>query len=374
MLREPLEIDGGTEGGAHAAMVEALVAGEGFARVAEIAEGLVGAPVGIFVPRPGSEGADGTAAERFVAELVAGGDPGVPEGIGEVVPIVAGEEVLGAVLMFGEPKEAAYPHLRDAALAALTGIAVMNALDGEGRPRGSLIEELLTNRELNPGAVIRMARLRGIDLSQGCVALCVAPGRGGAGTAVAAIVAECPQAVAERLDGRVYALLPGASATAARRLTARLAEHSLPALSSRRGDPAGARLALEEAELLLALAEAGGYERADGPDWDSIRVLFRALRADPEEIIRFSEETVGALVRHDEESGSELQVTFWAYQTNNCNMNLAAKATYTHRHTVGNRLARVEALTGLDPLDSGDRDLLAMALRAHCVAAFSRPT
>ena len=33
-------------------------------------------------------------------------------------------------------------------------------------------------------------------------------------------------------------------------------------------------------------------------------------------------------------------------------MNLTAKATYTHRHTVSNRLNRIEELTGLDPSQS----------------------
>src|ERR1700749_579063 len=78
-------------------MAEALLAREGFAGVAAIATELVGARVEILVPRPGSTGPDGTVAERFVAELVAGGLPPWPPGVTEVVPIVVGGEVQGAV-------------------------------------------------------------------------------------------------------------------------------------------------------------------------------------------------------------------------------------------------------------------------------------
>jgi hypothetical protein len=52
---------------AHAAMVEALLAGEGFRRVAAITEACAGAPVRILLPRPGSDGSSGSSAERYVA-------------------------------------------------------------------------------------------------------------------------------------------------------------------------------------------------------------------------------------------------------------------------------------------------------------------
>src|SRR6201985_1594601 len=86
-------------------MAEALLAREGFAGVAAITAELVGARVEILVPRRGSTGAHGTVAERFVAELVAGGLPPWPPGVTEVVPIVVGGEVQGAVVASGELDE-----------------------------------------------------------------------------------------------------------------------------------------------------------------------------------------------------------------------------------------------------------------------------
>jgi hypothetical protein len=328
----------GSPARAHAAMLEALVRGEGFARVAAILEEHVDAPVGIFVPRPGNDGLTESPVERFV-------------------------------LMFGEGDPGAEAYLRTAALAALAGIAVMNALDDVGvRREHSLLHDLLTRAELGDSEVARRARMQGCDLRSGVIAICADPGESDPRRLVATIAAERPGAMVELVGERVYAMLPGATPEAARRLTDRLAERCRPALSSRHLGAAGARLALEEAGVLLAMAEAGDLDRADDSAWDPIRLLFRAYRADPEEVLRFAERTIGALVRQDEEHGSELQITFWAYQRSNCNMNLTAKSIYTHRHTVANRLARIRELTGLDPVNGREREHLSLALKAHYVA------
>jgi DNA-binding PucR family transcriptional regulator len=52
-------------------------------------------------------------------------------------------------------------------------------------------------------------------------------------------------------------------------------------------------------------------------------------------------------------------------------MNVAADRLETHRHTVANRLRRIRLLTGLDPQRGYDRELLALALRAHLVIEHS---
>ena len=132
-IRAPLENPGARPRAPHAAMLDALVAGEGLARVAEIAEEHVGEPVGIFVPRPGSEGSEGDSAERYVAELVAGGDPRRPVDVAEVVPITAQGELQGAVLMFGEDHPEAFEYLSAAAVAAVTGVAMLNAREDATR-------------------------------------------------------------------------------------------------------------------------------------------------------------------------------------------------------------------------------------------------
>jgi DNA-binding PucR family transcriptional regulator len=250
---------------------------------------------------------------------------------------------------------------------------MLNARDDASRGEDDLIADLLATREVPPGEIVRRARQRGCDLTAGFLALCVNPGEASAGWVVATVAVERPDALVEPRGARVHILLPGET-EGATMLAARLAERiGASAHSSRYRQATDARAALEEAELLLKLVEAGGRTSSDRPTWDSLRLLFRAFVADPQELARFAEQTVGAVVRHDERHGSELEVTFWAYQEANCNMNLTAKATFTHRHTISNRLTRIEELTGLDPVRNYDRELLSLAFKAHIVVTMAPP-
>lgn len=362
---------------AQAAMVEALVAGEGFSAVARMSGELVGATVEILLPRPGSDGLEGTATERFVARLVAGEDPEPPQELTATAPIEAGGETLGAVVMTGDGIPEAEEYLRAAAVASLTGVAMLNARDEAARTQGQgLIAELVAGSDVQASEVVRRARERGCDLTAGVCAICVSPGPEPqtAARLRARVAALRPDALAEVCKGKVFALLPGPVEPVGR-LTTRLGEQgdeiatSFSSLYRRAGD---ARLALEEAELLLALVESGRRRNTAPATWDSLRLLFRSFVADPVELEHFAERNVGAVVRHDEMHGTELQATFWAFQESNCNMNTTARVTYTHRHTVSNRLIRIEELTGLDPLRSYDRELLSMAFKAASVISLAQ--
>jgi hypothetical protein len=360
---------------AQAAMVEALVAGKGFAEVARMTGELVAAPVEILLPRPGSEGLEGTAAERFVARLVAGERPEAPREVTAAAPIVAGGDTLGAVVMMGEGVSEAEAYLRAAAVASLTGVAMLNAREEAGRSdQQGLVAELVAGLEVRAGEVVRRAGEHGCDLTAGVCAVCASAGPEPhmATRLQARIAAARPDALAEICDGKLFALLPG-PVEPVRRLTTRLGEgdDAFTAFSSLYNNAGDARLALEEAELLLALVRSGGRRNAAPATWDSLRMLFRTYVADPVEFKHFAERTVGAVVRHDEVHGTELQGTFWAFQESNCNMNTTARATYTHRHTVSNRLNRIEELTGLDPLRSYDRELLSMAFKAGTVISLA---
>jgi hypothetical protein len=349
-------------------MAEALLAREGFAGVAAIAAELVGARVEILVPRPGSTGTRGTVAERFVAELVAGGLPPWPPGVTEVVPIVVGGEVQGAVVVSGEIDEGRDEHLRSAARAARTGSAILDTREEARRDQASgLIADLLAGRRLRAGDVAGRASRLGCDLDAGFVALTV-DGRAerGGGDVAAVVAAVHPEAVVEVVGGVVHALVPGPAVDTAL-LEERLGGAVLRAHSSTYADPADAYRALDEARALLALLHGVEVPNTDRATWDSLRVMHGAYFTDPDRIRDFAERTIGALIRHDEDEVGRLQTTFWAYQEANCNMNVAAERLETHRHTVANRLRRIRELTGLDPQRGFDRDLLGLALRAHLV-------
>jgi sugar diacid utilization regulator len=349
-------------------MVQALLAREGFARVAAIASDLVGARVEVLVPRPGSEGAAGTATERFVVELVRGGLPPWPPGVSEVVPIVVDGQVQGAVVAAGELAEGAEAHLQSTARAALTGIAILDAREETRRGSASgLIADLVDGRRLEAGEIADRARRLGCDLRSGFLAVAVeVEDERGPGEIAAALTTLDPSALTETFDGVVHALVPGRTVDTDL-LATRLGDPVARAHSSVFDDPGEAARALDEALALLALARGTEHRNTDRSTWDSMRILHGAYVNEPARLREFRDRTVGELIRHDEAEDGRLQLTFWTYQEANCNMNVAAEGLETHRHTVANRLRRIRLLTGLDPQRGYDRELLALALRIHLV-------
>ena len=349
-------------------MVGAVLAGDGVERIAEIAAGHAGAPVAVVVPRLGPAVDAWAPYERYVASRLAGGRPERPGEVVAEVPIVSGSQELGAVLLLGAGTPEAGEYLHVAAVAALTEVAVAEARDEtEQTIRGSFIEELRTRDDLDGEEIVRRARRLGCDLSAGAVALCADPGDRSPGRLVAAIASERPDALAQAVADRVYALLP-VDVEEARRVATRVGRHGRVGVSSRYSDPAELRRALEEAELVLEVSTDG-----QAPEQDigggTYRLLFRVLASHPEEVKSFYEDTVAPVVRYDEQYTTDLLGTLDAYLGHNCNMNATAQAIYAHRHTVGYRLERIRDLTGLDPFTSEDRERLGLGLKAYRIIA-----
>jgi hypothetical protein len=351
-------------------MVQALLAREGFARVATIASELTGGRVEVLVPRPGSEGGDGTASERFVAELVGGGLPPWPPGVSEVVPIVVDDTVQGAVVASGELAEGAEAHLHDAARAALTGIAILDARDETRRDSASgLIADLLAKRDLGAEEIADRAERLGCDLRSGFLAVATeVDDEHGPNAIAAALAAVATGTLTEARGGIVHALVPYRKLDTLA-LAAHIGEGVARAHSSAFGDPGEAARALDEARTLLGLARGSNPRNTDRVTWDSLRILHGACVNEPARLAAFRDRIVGELIRNDAAEGGRLQLTFWAYQEANCNMNVAAERLETHRHTVANRLRRIRQMTGLDPQRGYDRELLGLGLRIHLVMA-----
>jgi hypothetical protein len=362
-----------TPRGAHLEMVGAVLAGDGVGRVAEIASAGAGAPVAVIVPRLGVPLEGWGRYERYVAARLAGGRPQRPAEVAAEVPIASGGRELGAVLLLGPGTRDAGDYLHMAAIAALTEVAVAEARDEtEQSLRGSFLEEVLSRPELEPVEISRRAGRLGCDLAAGYVALCADPNGRGPGRLTASILAEAPGALAQVVEGRVYALLPG-EPELARRAAARLGRHATVGVSSHRSGGAELRRALEEAELVLGVTAAGGGPPGEEIGEGTYRLLFRVLASHPQEVRSFYEDTVAALVRYDDQYATDLLGTLAAYLDNNCNMAATAQAIHAHRHTVGYRLDRVRELSGLDPLRSEDRERLGLGLKAYRIIAPSLP-
>lgn len=354
-------------------MVGAVLAGDGLERVAEIASAHAGAPVAVVVPRLGVPLEGWGRYERYVAARLAGGRPSRPPEVTTEVPIASGGRELGAVLLLGRGGPEAGDYLHMAAIAALTEVAVAEARDEtEQALRGSFLEEVLSRPELDPAEVARRAARLGCDLDAGYVALCADPNGRGPGRVTATLLAEVPGALAQPVEGKVYALLPG-EPDQARRTASRLGRHSAVGVSSHRSGAAEVRRALEEADLVLGVTRAGGGPPGDEIGEGTYRLLFRVLASHPQEVRSFYEDTVATLVRYDEQYSTDLLGTLEAYLGNNCNMAATAQAIHAHRHTVGYRLDRVRELSGLDPFKSEDRERLGLGLKAYRIIAPSLP-
>jgi sugar diacid utilization regulator len=380
----------------HLKMVDAVLGGDGLQQVAALAAEAAGAPVAIVVPRldaavaAGGEGAvrDNTLEDirRYVSDRVRDRPSQVPEALAAEAPIQSGDDVVGAVVLLrnadgADPALEAGDFLHLAAVACLTEVAVEEAKEEvEQNLRGSFLEDLRSRPDLEPREVVRRAARLGCDLSRGAVVLCAELTTDRPRHVIATITGDEPGALAENLDGRVYAILPGTGGDDApdtttargRALATRLRRHGTVGVSSFYSDPAELPRAIQEAELVLDVlkqGEGGGWDGVQDIGTGTYRLLFRVLASHPEEVRSFYEDTVAPIVRYDDQYRTDLVGTLEAYLEQNCNMNATASAIYAHRHTVAYRLERVKELTGLDPMLSEDRERLGLGLKAYRIIA-----
>ena len=382
----------------HLQMLDAVLTGDGLSAVADLAAEAAGGPVAVVVPRLGvavvSDGGDGAlqAVRRYIGEQGRGRVAPVPAEVVAEVPIASGDERIGGVVLLapGRPEPEAVEFLHLAAVAALTEVAVEEAREEvEENVRGSFLEELRERPEgLDAADVVRRASRLGCDLESGAIVLCAELSSERPRHVVALIASEYPGALAQHVEGgpagRVYALLPGtgegedqaATIATARSLAGRLQRHGVVALSSYYADPAELGRAIQEAELVLEVLQRG--DGLGGPIQEDIgtgtyRLLFRVLASHPEEVRSFYEDTVASIVRYDDQYRTDLVQTLEAYLEHNCNMNATASAIYAHRHTVAYRLERVKELSGLDPMQTEDRERLGLGLKAYRIIAPGLP-
>jgi sugar diacid utilization regulator len=343
--------------------------------------------VTILVPRLAvaavyPEDAEIGAVRRYASDRIKDRPSSIPDNLVAEAPIQSGDEMLGLVALLRGPGEVspdAVEFLHLAAVASLTEVAVEEAKEEvEQNLRGSLLEELRSRPDLDPREVVRRAGRLGCDLSRGAVILCAELTTDRPRHVVATIAGEHPGALAQHMDdSRVYALLPAVGADdapertleAARRLATRLQRHGTVGVSSFYADPADLSRAIQEAELVLDVLRQSDAPIAEDIGTGTYRLLFRVLASHPEEVRSFYEDTVAPIVRYDDQYRTDLVGTLEAYLEQNCNMNATAATIYAHRHTVAYRLDRVKELTGLDPMQSEDRERLGLGLKAYRIIA-----
>jgi sugar diacid utilization regulator len=164
------------------------------------------------------------------------------------------------------------------------------------------------------------------------------------------------------------------AAAVLRELEAALPEFTVVVARSRHAsDPADLHRAGAEALLAANVAEARGLAELSFEETGAYRLLLPAMSEDPTELQGFYDETVAPLVAYDEQYATDLIGTLDSYLANNCNMNATAQSIHAHRHTVAYRLERVKELSGLDPMQTEDRERLGLGLKAYRIIAPGLP-
>lgn len=347
----------------HASMLDAVLSGERMQEVAAIAARRLGYGVAVEIPDLGYD---------LVEPEEAAGQP-----VAREVVVRNGGQPIGTIRLLGasepdDPAEAeAVLHL--AAMAAMTDLALVESRHQvEDELRGTFLEELRAGTELDAAEVVRRGGRLGCDLSCGALILAGDPEPERSHRFMAAIKAECPGAFVQRLDGRVYAVVPAGeehdaedrAVAAAGVLARRLQAHAPVGLSAFHRNPGELGRAVQEADMVVDVLGSSGLSAealADG----TYRLLVRMLASEPEQLEAFHEESVAPLARYDEQYRTDLVGTLAAYLDHDGKLGAAAQALYAHRHTVAYRLERIRELSGLDPARYEDRERLSLGLKIH---------
>jgi hypothetical protein len=351
-------------------MVDAVLAGDGLDAVATLAADAAGGAVAVVLPSVGAAVA-GAAAERrlpavrrYVVAQLAGQPGAVPPGYVAEAEVRSGEDRLGAIVLLDDgraPAPTADGVLRLAAVAALAATALHDSAGSGPRAAAALLDDL-RRAPVDGEAVVARARRLGVDLAAGAVAVRVRADPEHA-LRVATLVDEFGALVAVR-GNAIDALVPGAQRAHA--LVGRLEGRAVVGLSAHEPSPAHLHRALREAALAHALVDAGDAGASDAAT-GTWQLLVRVAVSDPASLRRLRDTSIGPVLVHDADHGTELLGTFRTYLANGGNMNAAAAAIPSHRHTVAYRLDRLRSLTGLDPGLPDDRERLGLGVKAQLV-------
>ena len=148
------------------------------------------------------------------------------------------------------------------------------------------------------------------------------------------------------------------------------------AISRYTPEPERLGAALEEANLALSIGERIGSagDVVTFEETGTYKLLFQIFADRPEELAAFYEQTLGPLVRYDEQYQTELVATLATYLEFDCNLAATAASLFTHRHTIRYRLDRIAELCGLDIGRTDDREKLSLGLKSMRLLGRRVPT
>jgi len=351
----------------HQELVQAVLAGGGFAPVAETLASALGRAVAILdaqehviaaaglplAPRmlaPDDATREAIAESRRSGHCVAVAGPGVRA----VAALTAGTRHFGALLLGDGDFELGAVDFRTVERAAQVGALLelqQEAASGaDHRVRSELIADLLDDVPERRPDVERRARRLGVDL-RALDSLLLLSVPGDQQTAAA-------RALGRQLDDRAlvgeYRGFVVAAHSSARddafdpeRLRAQVAsaiEHPVAAVVPRRSPDAltaAFETAMRTARLLTALEVTGITA-----DVDDFLPYSAILDTDSQALSAFLRDTIGAVRDYDGERGADLLGTLRAFMRNNASPTRTARALNFHTNTILQRLDRLDHVLG----------------------------
>jgi len=412
---------------ARAALRVPLLEGRGFQGLAEACRNLLGAPVAVLddyldiLADAGLDDARSAQLEDAIREARGHGPASImgpffhdsPADMARVLVPGRGERALAVVVGWveGPLAIAETAVLREMAEACALEIGRQEVrTQTEAALRGDIIRELMAGEAVSRDSLVRRARHLGADLAAGAVAMLGKledphdPGRMITDERLArrflqqtraVLDMHWPRALVDWDDGRLLVLLPGPreqdeaqreeverrAHTLSGRLIAATKE-TVPglaltlAISRFTPEPERLGAALEEAGLALSIGERLGRmgDVVTFEETGTYKLLFQIFADRPEELSGFYDQTLGPLVRYDEQYQTELVTTLATYLEFDCNLAATASTLFTHRHTVRYRLDRIAELCGLDIGRTDDREKLSLGLKAMRLLGRKVPT
>jgi sugar diacid utilization regulator len=135
--------------------------------------------------------------------------------------------------------------------------------------------------------------------------------------------------------------------------------------SSFHDDAAEVNIAYNEAITAALVSTATG--RTNGVtnfrDLGLYKLLLHVNRSHPEEAREFYSDALGTIEEYDQKREGDLLHTLAMFFASRENINDTAAKLFTHRHTIRYRLQRIAELSGLDPFDPDDREVLRIAVK-----------
>jgi sugar diacid utilization regulator len=297
-----------------------------------------------------------------------------------VTPIIAGREVLGALLLLRDRLDASDVRSleRAALVTALVLLSERTVAEAEHRLRGEILEDLLGAPHRDPEGLRRRAALMGLALDQPHTVLaarCRDSLRRRRVADAAASFAVRGGGLAGEYRGNVVVLLPGEQepTTAARTMADKLSKSVDAAVTVGAAAAAPGVDAIVEAyrdgarclDVLLALDRDG--EGASPGDLGIYGLLFHQTgRADLND---FVQRTIGPVLDYDDQRGGDLVRTLLAYFACDASLTRTAADLYIHVNTLYQRIDRITSLLG-PQWRHGDQALqVHLALKVQTVLA-----